>query len=29
MIGKANKIGLFSEMLDSVIWQKQQRKEWE
>ncbi|MCF8370365.1 MAG: hypothetical protein K9H64_02005 [Bacteroidales bacterium] len=29
MIGKANKIGLFSEMIDSVSWQKQQRNKWE
>lgn len=29
MFGKANKIGLFNEIVDSVSWQIQQRDDWE
>ena len=29
MFGKANKIGLFNETVDSVNWQKQVRDDWE
>ncbi len=29
MFGKANKSGLFNEIVDSVSWQKQQRNDWE
>jgi len=29
MFGKANRLALFSEINDSVTWQKQQRNDWE
>lgn len=29
LLSKANKSGLFNEIVDSVSWQKQQRNDWE
>lgn len=29
MITKANKMGVFDEIKDSISWQKQQRNDWE
>jgi len=29
MFSKANKSGIFNEIVDSVSWQKHQRNEWE
>jgi hypothetical protein len=29
MLGKANEVGLFGEISDSVDWQKQLRDDWE